>query len=158
MRHLPIIPGTCISFTAIFVKDVGCVEPRTWPENAPDSAEKVNTRFFLYTKWNIRSRMMHRSMMSSLSIRNNPNDAGQAITASNLGHFNSSKDIKVIIHGFTDKASNPWVLSMKNELLKSVRESVYPRLNKLSLCLTVGRLQCRCCGLDITYKAFDPLL
>jgi hypothetical protein len=54
----------------------------------------------------------------SIFTRNNPIEA-QAISVSNLGSFDPTKSIKLIIHGFTDKATNKWVINMKNELLKA---------------------------------------
>ena len=47
--------------------------------------------------------------------------AVQIITDTNLGSFDPKKPTKVIIHGFTDRASNKWVIQMKDELLQLVR-------------------------------------
>lgn len=80
--------------------DLGCFEPRSGSKNLPESPEKINTRFFLYT-------------------RNHPDLPGESISAVHLGRFNFSKETKVIIHGFTDRSTNKWVLDMKNELLKA---------------------------------------
>ncbi len=52
-------------------------------------------------------------------IRDNSIQA-ETISASDLGSFDSSKPIKLIIHGFSDKATNKWVINMTQELLKSV--------------------------------------
>jgi pimeloyl-ACP methyl ester carboxylesterase len=79
--------------------DLGCYIPRPGFKLFPESPAKINTQFFLYT-------------------RNNPTQA-QPISAFNLGSFDSTKSIKLIIHGFTDTATNKWVINMTNELLKS---------------------------------------
>jgi pimeloyl-ACP methyl ester carboxylesterase len=87
------------ALTPICYDDLGCYVPRPGSYLFPQSPEKVNTRFFLYT-------------------RNNPNEAKQ-IDKSDLGPLDLSKPIKVIIHGFNDEAKNKWVSNMAGELLKS---------------------------------------
>lgn len=79
--------------------DYGCFEPRPGSIILPDSPEKVNTHFFLYT-------------------RNNPTEP-QLISANNLFFLDITKPIKVIIHGFIDEAKNKWVSAMAKELLLS---------------------------------------
>ncbi|UJR17675.1 hypothetical protein I4U23_004572 [Adineta vaga] len=78
--------------------DFGCFSPRPGFKLLPQSPQKINTQFFLFT-------------------RKQPTRA-QVISSSNLGSFDQKKPTKFIIHGFTDQASNAWVINMTKELLK----------------------------------------
>lgn len=48
-------------------------------------------------------------------------------------HFDPSKKVKVVIHGFTNTPDSPWIIEMKDGLLKRV--SLSPSLS-LSLTFT----------------------
>jgi len=84
--------------SSICYDNFGCFLPRPGFKLLPQSPEKINTQFFLFTK-------------------NRPTQP-QSISSSNLGAFDPKKQIKMIIHGFTDRASNSWVVNMTKELLK----------------------------------------
>lgn len=94
---IPDIPAEF--FREICYGDLGCYVPRDGHSVYPQSPEKVNTKFFLYT-------------------RNNPIQAKQ-INRFDLGSLDLTKPIKVIIHGFNDEATSKWVSDMASELLKS---------------------------------------
>jgi hypothetical protein len=42
-----------------------------------------------------------------------------------LDSFDPTKPIKLIIHGFNDKATSEWVIDMATELLKSVCDASF---------------------------------
>ncbi|CAF1120352.1 unnamed protein product [Adineta steineri] len=86
-----VLPSICYN-------DFGCFSPRPGFKVLPQSPEKINTQFFLYTR--------------------KQSTQAQLISSSNLGSFDHTKQIKLIIHGFTDKASSSWVINMIEELLK----------------------------------------
>jgi pimeloyl-ACP methyl ester carboxylesterase len=91
--------GSLKAFRSICYDDFGCYEPRPGSIILPDTPKKVNTTFFLYT-------------------RNNPIQS-TTISPVNLDSFDSTKPIKLIIHGFNDQAQNKWIINMTRELLKS---------------------------------------
>jgi hypothetical protein len=67
----------------------------------------------------------HRIKETSIfSLRDDPIQA-EAISASDLGSFDSSKPIKFIIHGYNNQATNKWVINMTQELLKSVCDAFF---------------------------------
>ncbi|XP_061175776.1 pancreatic lipase-related protein 2-like [Saccostrea echinata] len=70
----------------------------------PQTPQKINTRFFLYT----RSNKAHYSQL----IANHYS----SITNS---HFDRSKDTKIISHGFLENGFVAWMRNMKDEFLKS---------------------------------------
>ncbi|UJR17679.1 hypothetical protein I4U23_004577 [Adineta vaga] len=78
--------------------DFGCFSPRPGFKLLPQSPQKINTQFFLFS-------------------RNQPFQS-QVVSSSNLGSFDQKKPTKFIIHGFTDRASSSWVANMTKELLK----------------------------------------
>jgi pancreatic triacylglycerol lipase len=70
----------------------------------PDTPQKINTSFILYTS------------------RNTP---GEFITYSNIpASFNVSLPTKLLVHGFWHDAQRPWVLDMKDALLNASRMNV----------------------------------
>ncbi|CAF1315271.1 unnamed protein product [Adineta ricciae] len=79
-------------------QDLGCYIPRPGFTLLPQSPEKINTKFSLFK-------------------RKQPIQA-EIISSSNLGSFDRTKPIKLIIHGFTDQSSSAWVVNMTQELLK----------------------------------------
>jgi pimeloyl-ACP methyl ester carboxylesterase len=105
LLHLSLTTATVIRtapstrIRSVCYGDFGCYVPRPGSTVLPESPEKVNTTFFLYT-------------------RNNPIQA-KLISASNLDSFDPTKSIKLIIHGFNDAATNKWVTGMAKELLIS---------------------------------------
>lgn len=71
-----------------------------------------------------------------LSYRQNPTmEKEQEITRKDMttlagSNFDASRDTKIIIHGFTHSAHEPWVQLMKDELLKHVRKYTLHECNQ----------------------------
>ncbi len=64
----------------------------------PDSPEKINTRFFLYT-------------------RNNPTNP-ISIMHNKTQDLNGLLETKIIVHGFVHNSNKKWIIDMKDALLK----------------------------------------
>ncbi len=71
----------------------------------PVSPELIGTEFLLYTKNNLNDE-------DSLKY-----DDENTLRVS---HFDSSLPLKILIHGFTHKKNTPWIVGLKNEILKKV--------------------------------------
>lgn len=76
-------------------------------------------RFRLFTRQN-------KQTMDMLDYK--PTNQTKALI--NASHFDPSKKLKVIIHGFINTAESPWIPAMKDELLKRVSLSFF-RCHKL---------------------------
>ncbi|GAB1606434.1 pancreatic triacylglycerol lipase-like, partial [Argonauta hians] len=69
----------------------------------PESRETINTQFRLFTRQNPKVDTLIR--------------ADYPLTLS-VSHFNGSKPTKFLVHGFTQDGFIPWIVKMKDELLK----------------------------------------
>jgi len=91
--------------------DLGCFKTETVRSFSrpivllPDEPDKIGTRFFLYTRQN--------------QLKSDEHELSRKVVDSfSTSNFNSKVPTKFIIHGFTHSAHEPWVQSMKDELLK----------------------------------------
>ncbi|XP_067940692.1 pancreatic lipase-related protein 2-like [Watersipora subatra] len=77
----------------------------------PDEPAKIGTRFFLYTRL-------------TPDISQEEEVSWQDSSLLQKSQFNASRPTKFIIHGFTHDAHQPWVQTMKDELLKNADMNV----------------------------------
>ncbi|KAL1423430.1 hypothetical protein MTO96_021111 [Rhipicephalus appendiculatus] len=85
---------------------VGCFrtrDPLTVPLSFPDSPEKVNTSFLLYSRQN-RNSPLRLDYRSRASIER-------------LNLFRERKPLKLIVHGWHESGDSEWVLEAKDSLL-----------------------------------------
>ena len=101
-----ICPFTRTNNSVCFDDLVGCFSNQRPFDNAgdilPKSPSDINTEFFLFTpKYPIFSQQLYYENVAS--VRNS--------------HFDTRYPLKIIIHGFSNNKSTPWILEMKNALL-----------------------------------------
>lgn len=85
---------------------------------APSLHEKSTCLFFSTrsTGWREGASVIINFPSPSRALKTKP----EVISATHRRSFSPLKQTKLIIHGFTDKATNPWVIGMAHELLAKV--------------------------------------
>ncbi len=71
----------------------------------PVTPELIGTEFLLYTRNNLKNE-------DYLDYK-----AENSLRAS---HFDNSVSLKILIHGFTHNKNTPWIVALKDEILKKV--------------------------------------
>jgi len=101
------------------VWQVGCFEWEGHTGLFPNSPEKVDTRFLLYTRHNQHQEYNHQFR----SFMDTPHNHGIEINYTNVApslrqsNFNPDLPTKFIIHGFDSSGLQEWINRMKNDLL-----------------------------------------
>lgn len=86
---------------------LGCFETEGALNVLPMSPDQIQTTFTLMTQANNHAAVLH-AVDSESTWR----------YALSVGHFDPSKEVKVITHGYLDSGSSSWVTQMASELLK----------------------------------------